>query len=54
MPVVIPQGIEGKWTENVKDNYELKRLFPIMKGWSPEEWLVEELNKATSKQMSLF
>ena len=30
MPVVIPEGIEEQWTENVKDNDELKGLLPIM------------------------
>jgi len=54
MPVVIPEGIEEPWTENVKDNYELEGLLPIMMGWSPEDWLIEELNKSQTNQMSLF
>ena len=54
MPVVIPEGIEEQWTENIKDNDELKRLLPIMRGWSPEDWLIEELNKSPTFQMSLF
>ena len=54
MPVVIPEGIEEQWTENVKDNDELKGLFPIMMGWSPEDWLIEELNKSPTSQLSLF
>ena len=54
MPVVIPEGIEEQWTENVKDNDELKGLFPIMMGWSPDDWLIEELNKSPTSQLSLF
>ena len=54
MPVVIPEGIEEQWTENVKDNDELNGLFPIMMGWSPEDWLIEEFNKSQTNQMSLF
>ena len=54
MPVVIPEGIEEQWTENIKDNDELKRLLPFMMGWSPEDWLIEELNKSPTFQMSLF
>ena len=54
MPVVIPHGIEELWTENIKDVDELKRLIPIMMGWSPEGWLVEELNDSTTRQMNLF
>ena len=54
MPVVIPEGIEEQWTENIKDNDDLKRLLPIMRAWSPEDWLIEELNKSPTFQMSLF
>ena len=54
MPVVIPEGIEEQWTENVKDNDELQGLLPIMMGWSPEDWLIEELNKFPKNQLSLF
>ena len=54
MPVIIPEGIEEQWTENVKDNDELKGLFPIMMGWSPDDWLIEELNKSPTSQLSLF
>ncbi len=54
MPVVIPAGIEEQWTENVKDSNELKGLFPLMKEWSPDDWLIEELNKSTTSQLSLF
>ena len=54
MPVVIPNGIEEPWTENVKDNDELQDLMPLMAGWSPEDWLIEELNKSPTNQMSLF
>ena len=54
MPVVIPNGIEEQWTEKVKDTDELKGLIPIMMKWSPEDWLVEELNDSQTNQMSLF
>ena len=54
MPVVIPEGIEEHWTENLKDNDQLKGLLPIMMGWSPEDWLIEELNKSSTSQLSLF
>jgi len=54
MPVVIPNGAEEQWTENIKNLDELKRLMPMIKGWSPEDWLVEELNYSFTNQMSLF
>jgi len=54
MPVVIPDGIEEQWTENVKSEDELKCLIPIMMGWSPLDWLVEELHESQTIQMNLF
>ena len=54
MPVVVPNGYEEQWTEQVKDSYELKSLLPIMMGWSPDRWVVEDLNKKQTDQMSLF
>ena len=54
MPVVVPNGFEEQWTEQVKDTVELNGLFPIMKGWSPDGWLVENFNKKETNQMSLF
>ena len=54
MPVVVPNGYEEQWTEQVKDSDELKDLIPIMKSWSPNGWLVEEFNKKQIDQMSLF
>jgi len=54
MPVVIPEGIEEQWTENIKDNDELNGLFPLIMGWSPDDWLIEELNKSPTSQLSLF
>ena len=54
MPVVIPDGIEEQWTENVKNADELKCLMPIMMGWSPDDWLVEDLHESQSMQMNLF
>ncbi len=54
MPVVIPNGYEEQWTQGVKDYYELKRLLPIMKDWSPEGWISEKVIKKNNDQMSLF
>ena len=54
MPVVVPNGCEEQWTEQVKDTDELKGLLPIMLGWSPDGWLVEDLEKKETEQMSLF
>ena len=54
MPVVIPDGYEEKWTKQVIDSYELKSLMLMMKGWSPNGWLAEEVNKKQIDQMSLF
>ena len=54
MPVVVPDGYEEQWTEQVKDADELKGLLPIMMGWSPDGWVVEEINIKPIDQMSLF
>ena len=54
MPVVVPDGYEEQWTEQVKDANELRALQPIMMGWSPDGWLSEEINKKQNDQMSLF
>ena len=54
MPVIVPNGYEEQWTEQVKDTDELKGLLPIMLGWSPDGWLVEDVEKKESDQMSLF
>ena len=54
MPVIIPNGYEEEWTEQVKDTNKLKVLIPIMKCWSPDGWVVEEINKKSNFQMSLF
>jgi len=54
MPVVIPDRYEEQWTEQIKDTNQLKDLLPIMMGWSPDGWVVEEANKKPSDQMSLF
>ena len=54
MPVVVPNGYEEQWTEQVKDADDLKGLLPIMMGWSPDGWIVEDVKKKASYQMSLF
>ena len=54
MPVVVPNGYEDDWTEQVKDADELKGLLPIMMCWSPDGWIAEEVIRKTSNQMCLF
>ena len=54
MPVVVPNGYEEEWTEQVKDADELKGLLAILMGWSPDGWIVEDINKKEIDQMSLF
>ena len=54
MPVVVPNGYEEKWTEQVKNADELKSLFSIMMGWSSEGWIVEDVEKTITDQMCLF
>ena len=54
MPVVVPNGYEKQWTEKVKDLDELKSLFPIKMGWKSKGWVLEEINKKRTDQMSLF
>ena len=36
------------------DIEELKGLLPIMMGWSPDGWLIEDVKKKETDQMSLF
>ena len=54
MPVIVPNGFEELWTEQVKDSRELKGLLPILLGWSPDGWLVEAIQKKETDQMCLF
>ena len=54
MPVIVPNGYEEQWTEQVKDADELKGLFAIMMSWSSDGWLVEDVKKKETDQMSLF
>ena len=54
MPVVVPNGYEQQWTEQVKDTDELKDLLPIMIGWSPDGWIVEDVKIKETDQISLF
>ena len=54
MPVVVPVEYEKKWIEEVKDADDLKGLLPIMMGWSPDGWVVEDLKKKETDQISLF
>ena len=55
MPVVIPNGYEEKWTEQVKESDELKSLLSnTLIAWSPNGWISEKLNNKTTHQMRLF
>ena len=54
MPVIVPNGYEDQWTEQVKDADELKGLYHLMGGWSPDGWVVENINPKETCQMSLF
>tara|TARA_B100000900_G_C20440059_1_gene658645 strand:- start:174 stop:815 length:642 start_codon:yes stop_codon:yes gene_type:complete len=54
MPVIVPEGMEEKWTENVKNSEEIKSLMPILHCWSANEWIAEELNKSRNLQLRLF
>ena len=54
MPVIVPNGYEEQWTEQVEDSDELRGLFAIMMSWSPDGWLVEDVKKKETGQMSLF
>ena len=54
MPVVVPNGYEEEWTEQVKDSDELVGLLPVNMGWSPEGWISEEVTKKQTDQLKLF
>ena len=54
MPVIVPNGYEEQWTEQVKNSDELKRLLTIVMSCSTVGWLVEDQNKKKTIQMSLF
>ena len=40
--------------EQVKNADELRGLFAIMMCWPPDGWLVEDVKKKETDQMSLF
>ncbi len=54
IPVIVPRGYEEHWTAQVKDADELKGLLPIMMSWSSKGWVVDDLNKKKTDQISLF
>jgi len=54
MPVIVPDGYEEQWTEQVKDIDELKGLLPFLMGWSPDGWISEKANEKQPDQISLF
>ena len=53
MPVVVPDGYEEQWTQQVKDSNELKDLLNLI-CWSPNGWVLEEINRKKTIQMNLF
>ena len=54
MPVVVSAEYEEQWTEQVKDADEINCLLPIMMGWSPDGWVLEDSKKKKTDQMCLF
>ncbi len=54
MPVIVPDGCEEQWTEQVKDTDELKGLVTIMMSWSSTGWTKEEINETKNNQMNFF
>ena len=54
MPVIIPHGKEEDWIAAVKEESELRELMPILRGWNPNNWKAEFINKASTTQTSLF
>ena len=54
MPVIVPNGYEDQWTEQIKDPDKLKSLLPIMMTWSPNGWVVEDTCNKETDQLSLF
>ena len=54
MPVIVPDGFEEEWTEQIKNPDEIDGLLSIAMGWSSEGWIVEDVNKKETDQMSLF
>ncbi len=54
MPIVIPNGYEDQWTQQIKYADELKGLLSTMMDWSPYGWIVEDVNKKETDQISLF
>ena len=54
MPVVVSEEYEEQWTEQVKDTDEINCLLPIMMGWSPDGWVLEDSKKKKTDQMCLF
>ncbi len=54
MPVVVPDGYEEQWTEQVKDTNELRDFIHIIMGWSLSGWIKEEINREAIDQKSFF
>ena len=52
--MIVPTGSEEQWTEQVKDADEIRGVFAIMMSWSTDVWLVEDVKKKETEQMSLF
>ncbi len=54
MPVIIPNGLEEKWIEPVKNIEELREIKPFLNGWNSDDWLSEPTNPPIQSQMCLF
>ena len=54
MPVIVPKGFEEQWTEQIKDADALRGLLPILMGWSPVGWLLEDVKKKETEQISFL
>ena len=54
MPVVVPNGYEEEWTEQLKETDKLKDLSSIFLGWSHEGWICEKANDKPADQLTLF
>ena len=54
MPVVVPNGYEEEWTEQLKETDKLKDLSSIFLGWSHEGWICEKVNDKPADQLTLF
>ncbi len=54
MPVIIPKGLEDLWVGQA-DKYDLCALEDLLHGWSPNDWMIDQLKKEQEYgQINLF